>query len=78
MDLFAGLDVSLKETSICIVDNDGRITRETKVLSEPEAIRSALGDCADRLGRVGIEASSLGIWLHRELTAAGLRAIVIL
>lgn len=77
MDLFSGLDVSLKETSVCVIDADGKIIRETKVSSEPEAIRSALGDFADRLGRVGIEASSLGIWLHRELTAAGLRVIVV-
>lgn len=77
MDLFAGLDVSVEETSICVVDNDGKITRETKVPSEPEAIRSALADCADRLGRIGVEASSLGIWLHRELTSAGLPAIVV-
>jgi transposase len=77
MDLFAGLDVSLKETSICVIDTDGKIIRDTKVPSEPEAIRYALGDFADRLGRVGIETSSLGIWLHRELNAAGLRVIVV-
>ena len=32
---FAGLDVSVKETSICIVDDTGRIVREVKVASEP-------------------------------------------
>jgi hypothetical protein len=37
MDHFAGLDVSVKETSVCIVDDTGRIVRETKVASEPEA-----------------------------------------
>ena len=37
MDHFAGLDVSVKETSICIVDDTGRIVREVKVASEPEA-----------------------------------------
>jgi transposase len=39
MNLFAGLDISLNETSICIIDADGKIRHETKVLSEPEAIR---------------------------------------
>jgi hypothetical protein len=34
MDHFAGLDVSVKETSICIVDDTGRIVREVKVASE--------------------------------------------
>jgi hypothetical protein len=72
MEMFAGLDVSLAETSVCVVDQEGKIVRETKVASEPEALRSALEDCADRLGRVGIEASSLGVWLHRELSQAGL------
>ena len=38
MDYFAGLDVSVKETSVCIVDNTGRIVREVKVPSEPEAL----------------------------------------
>ncbi|HEV2548099.1 MAG TPA: IS110 family transposase [Stellaceae bacterium] len=77
MDLYAGLDVSLNETSLCIIDSEGKIVRESKVPSEPEAIRSAFEGYADRLGRLGIEASSLGIWLHRELTAAGPPAIVV-
>ena len=41
MDHFAGLDVSVKETSVCIVDDTGKIIREVKVASEPEAERSA-------------------------------------
>jgi hypothetical protein len=61
MDLYAGLDVSLNETSRCIIDSDGKILRESKVPSEPEAIRSAFEGYADRLGRLAIEASSLGI-----------------
>ena len=38
MDYFAGLDVSVKETSVCIVDDAGRLVREVKVASEPEAL----------------------------------------
>ena len=38
MDHFAGLDVSVKETSVCIVDDTGKIVREVKVASEPEAL----------------------------------------
>jgi transposase len=38
MDYFAGLDVSVKETSVCIVDDTGKIVRETRVASEPEAL----------------------------------------
>jgi transposase len=41
MDNFVGLDVSVKETSVCIVDETGRIVREVKVASEPEALLQA-------------------------------------
>ena len=42
MDHFAGLDVSVKETSLCIVDDAGRIVREVRVVSEPEALLAVL------------------------------------
>ena len=42
MDYFAGLDVSVKETSVCIVDDTGKMVREVKVASEPEALLAAL------------------------------------
>ena len=42
MDHFAGLDVSVKETSICIVDDTGKIVREVKVASEPDALLQVL------------------------------------
>ena len=42
MDHFAGLDVSVKETSVCIVDDTGRIVREVKVASEPDALLAVL------------------------------------
>ena len=42
MDHSAGLDVSVKETSVCIVDDTGRIVREVKVASEPEALLAVL------------------------------------
>jgi transposase len=77
MKLYVGLDVGLEETSVCIVDSEGLTVREVKVNTEPEAIRSALEGYADRLDRVGVEASSLGIWLYRELQAAGLPIIVV-
>jgi predicted NBD/HSP70 family sugar kinase len=46
MDHFAGLDVSVKETSVCIVDDTGRIVREVKVASEPEALLAVLANPA--------------------------------
>ena len=42
MDYFAGLDVSVKETSVCIVDDTGKIVREVKVASEPDALLAVL------------------------------------
>ncbi len=61
----------------CVVDGEGQTVREQKVCTEPEAIRCALEGFADRLDRVGIEASSLGIWLYRELQLAGIPIIVV-
>jgi predicted NBD/HSP70 family sugar kinase len=46
MEHHAGLDVSLKETSVCIVDGAGKIIRETKVASEPESLSgNIMRDC---------------------------------
>ena len=42
MAYFAGLDVGLEETAICIIDGDGRIVRELTACSEPEALVGAL------------------------------------
>jgi hypothetical protein len=42
MDRFAGLDVSVKDTSVCIVDDTRKIIREVKVASEPEALSAVL------------------------------------
>jgi transposase len=44
MDCFAGLDVSVKETSVCIVDDTVRIVREVKIASEPEALLPVTDD----------------------------------
>lgn len=77
MELYVGLDVGLQETSLCVVDRDGKNVREAKVPTDPEAIRSALAGFADGLQRIGLEASSIGLWLYRELHPAGLPVIVV-
>ena len=46
MDHFAGLDVSIKDTSVCIVDDTGKIVREVKVASEPDVLLAVLTDPA--------------------------------
>jgi hypothetical protein len=63
MQHFAGLDVSVKETSICIVDATGTVGREVKVASEPEALLRILKDPAYRFERIGLEAGPLSQWL---------------
>lgn len=77
MELYVGLDVGLEETRLCVVDGEGLTVREVKVITEPEAIRSAVEGYADRVERVGVEASSIGIQLCRELQPAGLPIIVV-
>ena len=74
MDHFAGLDVSVKETSICIVDDTGRIVREVKVPSEPEALLAVLRNPAYHFKRIGLEAGPLSQWLYSALAEATLGA----
>src|ERR1700733_5451929 len=77
MNLYAGLDVSLKETAVCIMDHDGTVLQECKVLSDPQALTEALTKYGTDLKRVGIEASALGSWLQVELAQRGFEAILI-
>src|SRR5215510_13928528 len=77
MDYFAGLDVSVKETSICIVDDTGKIVREAKVASEPEALLAALKKPASHSKRIGLEAGALSQWLFSALAEAGLPVICV-
>ena len=77
MEYFAGLDVSLEETTICVVDETGRIVREARAVSEPEALVEFFRASGMLIERIGLEACSLSAWLHAGLTQAGLRAICI-
>ncbi len=77
MKYFAGLDVSLEETAICVVDETGRIVKEARAGSEPQALSEALRKVDLPLERVGLEACSPTAWLHDGLCADGLPAICI-
>ncbi len=77
MDHFAGLDVSVKETSICIVDDTGRIVREVKAASEPQALLKVLGNPTYRFKRIGLEAGPLSQWLFSGLAEAGLPVVCV-
>ena len=77
MDHFAGLDVSVKKTSVCIVDDTGKIVREVKVGSEPEALLAVLKNPAYQFKRIGLEAGPLSQWLYSALAEAGLPVICV-
>jgi len=77
MDYFAGLDVSVKETSICIVDDTGRIVREAKVASEPDALLEALKNPTYSFKRIGLEAGPLSQWLYSAFAEVHLPVICV-
>jgi transposase len=77
MDHCAGLDVSVNETSVCIVDDSGRIIREVKVASEPGALLQVLKTGSYRFKRIGLEAGPLSQWLYSALAEASLPVICV-
>ena len=77
MDHFAGLDVSVKETSVCILDDAGRIVKEVKVASEPLALLKVLGNPTYCFKRIGLEAGPLSQWLFSALAEAELPVICV-
>jgi transposase len=72
MQHFAGIDVSLELSSVCVVDATGRIVREAKVASEPEALIAWFQGLGIELARIGLEAGPLSQWLHAAMREAGL------
>ena len=71
MDYYAGIDVSLEASSICIVDVAGKIVKEAKVLSEPEDLIAWFKALPFTLARIGLEAGPLSQWLYAVLKEAG-------
>jgi len=72
MDHYAGIDVSLECSSICVVDASGKIVREDKVASEPEALIGWFRSLGLSLARIGLEAGPLSQWLYAAMREAGL------
>ncbi len=77
MTTFVGLDVSLKETSICIVDEAGIAIKEGVVPSDPDRIAEYLKEYAPTAQRIGLESGPTSSWLWRELDERGLPAVCI-
>src|SRR5579872_1326302 len=72
MDHYAGIDVSLECSSVCVVDASGKIVREGKVASEPAALIAWFGSLGWSIERIGLEAGPLSQWLHAAMREAGL------
>lgn len=71
MRYFVGLDVSLKKTAVCVVDEQGKVIREGFAETEPAMLDAWLKETGHAFERIGLEAGPCSSWLYRELTAAG-------
>src|SRR5215203_3000345 len=71
MEHHAGIDVSLEQSSVCVVDATGRIVREAKVASEPEALIAWFRGLGIEVARIGLEAGPLSQWLFAAMRDAG-------
>lgn len=77
MEHYAGIDVSLELSSVCVVDAKGRILKEAKVGSEPDALVSFFERLGFPVKRIGLEAGPLSQWLHAGLTQAGFETVLL-
>lgn len=72
MKQYAGIDVSLEASHVCVVDAEGKIIREGKVLSEPDALIAWFAEHGVAMERIGLEAGPLSQWLYAAMSKAGL------
>ena len=72
MNHYAGIDVSLEDSCICVIDANGKVVREGKVSSEPTALIAWLNEVGVTLTRIGLEAGPLSQWLYAAMRQAGL------
>ena len=77
MEYYVGLDVSLKQTAVCIVDQTGAVKHEAMISSDPEAIAEFVRPHAESVTRIGLESGPTSTWLWTELNEMGLPIICI-
>jgi transposase len=77
MEYYAGIDVSLEQSSVCVVDAGGKIVREAKVESDPEVLSAFFQKLGLPLMRIGLEAGPLSQWLHAGLSGAGFTVVLL-
>jgi transposase len=75
MEYFAGIDVSLERSNVRVADGAGKIVRETKVASEPEAPAAFFRGLESGVAGIGLETGPLSQWLHAGLAAAGFEVV---
>jgi transposase len=76
MEYFIGIDVSLEASSVCVMDQGGAVVKETKVLSEPDALIAFVHGLDHEVSCIGMEAGPLSQWLYKHLTEAGLTIVL--
>src|SRR6202008_3656234 len=74
---YAGIDVSLELSSVCVVDAQGKIVKEAKAASEPEALVAFFRSLGLAVKRIGLEAGPLSQWLHAGLKRAGFEVVLL-
>src|SRR5262249_61810691 len=74
MEHYAGIDVSLELSSVCVVDATGRILKEAKISSEPATLVAFFGTLGFAVKRIGLEAGALLQWRHAGLERGGFGA----
>lgn len=72
MNYYAGIDVSLKESCVCVVDERGKVIREAKIASEPDAVIAWFSQIVLAMTLIGLEAGPLSQWLFAAMKQAGL------
>ena len=77
MENYAGIDVSLELSSVCVVDAQGKIVKEAKAASEPEALVAFFRSLGFAVKRIGLEAGPLSQWLHAGLKRAGFEVVLL-
>lgn len=77
MQSYVGLDVSLRQTAVCVVDQAGKIMREGTIDSDPDAICNFIRTAAANLARIGLETGATSTWLWTELKKRGLPVVCI-
>ena len=77
MERYVGLDISLRQTAVCIVEQSGKIAKEGVVATEPEAIAAFIATHAQNTARIGLESGAMSTWIWTELNKMGLPIVCI-